>query len=120
MQDARDVLHVGLTAITAWLGLYLDLAKNLFATHKDFTYMAAFASEHTWAIVLLASANIGVLGLVAASVVIRLASVLVVTTVIGAFAGCLFMSHASIWSGTYIIIAGMGYYLAYRKACVGL
>ena len=120
MHDLRNGVHIGLTAIMGWLGLYLDLAHDVFATNHAFAYMSAYAPEHFWAVLFFAAANIGVLGLVANSKAARLASVLVLSTANGIFAGCLIMSGASIWSGTYAIIACMGYDLAVRRARVGL
>ena len=120
MHDARNGIHVGLTAIMGWLGFYFDLGNNVFASNEGFAYMAKFAPEHTWAVLFLATANVGVLGLLASKPLVRLISVLVVATANGVFAGCLIMGDASVWSGTYAIIAAMGYYLAYRRARAGL
>ena len=114
LYDTRNGIHVGLTAILAWLAFYFDFARNVFTSEDVFAYMARFGSEHTWSVLFLAAANIGAIGLFSNSPTARLASVLVVATAHGVFAGCLIMSHASVWSGTYAIIAGMGYYLAYR------
>ena len=120
MHDPRDAIHVGLTAMMAWLALYFELHGGVFAGHSSFKYMEVFGSQRVWAVMFLAAANIGIVGLIATNPVLRLASVLMVATAHGIFAGCLILSGASVWSGTYAIIAGMGYYLAYKRARAGL
>ncbi len=120
MNDTRNAIHVGLTSIMAWLGLYFDISDHVFYATKGFAYMAAVAPEHVWALLFLGIANVGVLGLITSNPVLCLASVLVVASGNGLFAGCLIMSGASVWSGTYAIIAAMGYYLAWRRAHAGL
>lgn len=112
--DTRNGIHVGLTAILGWLAFYFDLARDVFARDDVFAYMARFGSEHTWSVLFLAAANVGAIGVFTSNPAARLGCVLIVATAHGVFAGCLIMSHASVWSGTYAIIAGMGYYLAYR------
>ena len=114
IDSTRNGIHIGLTAILAWLAFYFDVAHNVFANETVFAYMARFGNEHTWSVLFLLAANIGTIGVFATNPAARLASVLVVATTHGVFAGSLIMSHASVWSGTYAIIAGMGYYLAYR------
>jgi hypothetical protein len=114
MYDTRNGIHIGLTAILGWLAFYFDYTRNVFSTEEVFAYMARFGSEHAWSVLFLAAANIGAIGVFSHNPPARLGSVLVVATAHGIFAGCLIMSNASVWSGTYAIIAGMGYYLAYR------
>ncbi|MDT7951711.1 MAG: hypothetical protein RQ966_09420 [Acetobacteraceae bacterium] len=120
MHEKRDTVHAGLTAILVWLALYFELHGSLLSTDISFKYMELFASQRVWAVFFLAAANIGIVGLIAHSPVVRLASVLVVATTHGIFAGCLILAGASVWSGTYAIIAGMGYLLAFRRARIGL
>ena len=120
MQDVRNAIHIGLTAILAWLAFYFELSTSLFTTDRGFGYMAQLASQHTWAVVFLAGANVGIIGLITHRAVVRLTSALVIATIHGIFAGCLILSTASVWSGTYAIIAAMGYYLAYHRARAGL
>lgn len=120
MHDARNAMHIGLTAVLGWVAFYLDFARSVFAADRSFSYMARVAPEHTWSLLFLLAANIGVIGLVSRSRPIRLAGVLVIATAHGVFAGSLIMADASIWSGTFVIIASMGYYLAYRFARDGL
>jgi hypothetical protein len=120
MHDTRETIHAGLTAILAWLALYFELHGGLLAADENFRYMALFASQRVWAVCFLAAANIGIVGLITHRSVIRLASALVVATAHGVFAGCLILAGASVWSGTYAIIAAMGYLLAFRRARAGL
>jgi len=120
MHDARDMLHAGLTAILVWLALYFELHGGLLLSDTSFKYMELFASQRLWAVFFLAAANIGIVGLFTHRVVIRLASVLIIATAHGIFAGCLILAGASVWSGTYAIIAIMGYVLAFRRARAGL
>jgi hypothetical protein len=120
MHDARNGIHAGLTAIMGWLALRLGISGDVFGSSSSFGYMAKFAPEHAWAVLFLGVANIGVIGLITRKSVVRLTSVLVVATAHGVLAGCLLMSDASVWSGTYAIIAVMGYYLAYRWARAGV
>lgn len=120
MHDVRNGIHAGLTAIMGWLALRLAIAGDVFRLNSSFGYMAKFAPEHTWAVMFLGVANIGIIGLLTTKAAVRLTSVLLVATAHGVLAGFLLMSDASVWSGTYAIIAGMGYYSAYRWARAGL
>jgi hypothetical protein len=120
LYDARNGIHAGLTAILAWLAFRLWLPDDLFATSSNFAYMARVASEDTWAVCLWAAANIGAIGLVSGNRVLKLISVLIVATTHGIFAGCLLMGGTGTGTGTYAIIAAMGYYLAYRRARAGI
>lgn len=120
MSDVRNGIHAGLTAIMAWMAFKLVISANVFATSNSFEYMARFGSEHTWAVMFLGVANVGIIGLITSSALIRFASVLVVATAHGVLAGCILMADSGVWSGTYAIIAGMGYYLAYRWSRAGL
>lgn len=120
MHDARDMIHAGLTAILAWLALYFELRGGLLSSDLNFRYLELFASQRVWALFFLAATNIGIVGLITQRVVVRLASVLVIATAHGIFAGCLILAGASVWSGTYAIIATMGYVLAFRRARAGV
>ena len=120
VHDARHVIQVGLTAILGWLAFYFDWVRNLFASSQEFSYMARLAPEHDWSVLFLVAANVGVLGLISPKRPLRLVSVLVTATIHGILAGSLLMADASVWSGTFVIIAGMGYYLAYRCASEGV
>jgi hypothetical protein len=120
MYDARNGIHAGLTAILAWLAIRLWLPDDVFSRSASFAYMARLASEDTWAMFLWAVANVGLIGLFSRNRVLKLISVLAVATAHGVFAGCLLMSDGSTGSGTYAIIACMGYYLAYRMTRAGI
>lgn len=120
MNGARNAIQIGLTAILGWLAFYLDLVPALFASEHGFKYMAKLAPEHAWSVVFLAACNIGVLGLLSHNAAIRLSSVLVIATVHGVVAGSLLLADTSVWSGVFVIVAGMGYYLAYCHSKAGL
>jgi hypothetical protein len=120
MYDARDGVLTGLTAIMAWLAVRLGIFNAAFGTSPDFSYMRRIAPERNWAVAFWVVANVGAIGLVTRNSAVRLLSILVVATAHGVFAGCLLMSDDNIWSGTYIVIACMGYYLAYRRSRAGL
>lgn len=120
LYDARNGIHVGLTAILAWFAFRLGLLDPVFNSSRTFVYMARLASESTWSILFWATANIGAMGLITNNKLLRLSSVLIVATAHGVLAGCMIMAGASIWSGTFVVIAGMGYYLGYRRARVGI
>lgn len=120
MHDTRDMIHAGLTAILVWLALYFELHGGLLSSDLSFKYMELFASQRVWAVFFLAAANIGIVGLITHRPLFRLVSVLIIATAHGIFAGCLILAGASVWSGTYAIIAVMGYFLAFRRARAGL
>ena len=120
MSDRRDTIHAGLTAILVWLALYFELHGGLLLAEENFRYMELIAPQRVWAVFFLAAANFGIVGLISHRAVVRLASVLIVATAHGIFAGCLILAGASVWSGTYAIIASMGYLIAIRRARAGL
>jgi len=120
LYDARNGIHTGLTAIMAWIALWLTIPDNTFSGTAIYAYMSRIAPEPVWAMAFWAVANIGLIGLAAGRSVLQLVSVLVLATAHGVLAGCFLMSGASFGSGTYAIIAGMGYYLAYRRARAGI
>ena len=120
MDDMRIAMHAGLTAILVWLALFFELRGGLLSTDSSFHYMELLASQRVWAVFFLAAANLGIVGLITHHRLFRLISVLVVSTAHGIFAGCLILAGASVWSGTYAIIAVMGYFLAFRRVRAGL
>lgn len=115
MDDMRTAMHAGLTAILVWIALYLELHGGLLSTDANFHAMEVFATQRVWAVFFLAAANLGIVGLTTHKVSIQVISVLVISTAHGILAGCLILSGASVWSGTYAIIAIMGYFLAFRR-----
>ncbi len=78
------------------------------------------ASENIWAMWFWGVATVGFAGLVTDRAVVRLISALTIATAHGTFAGCLMLGSISPGSGTYAIIAALGYYLAFRRAHAGL
>lgn len=120
VDDMRTAMHAGLTAILVWLALYFELRGGLLSGDPSFRYMELFASQRVWAVFFLAAGNMGIVGLSTRRTIFRLISVLVVSTAHGIFAGCLILAGASVWSGTYAIIALMGYFLAFRRVRAGV
>ena len=120
MNDMRVAMHAGLTAILVWLTLYFELHGGLLSADPAFYYMELFASQRVWSVFFLAAANLGIVGLSTHRASFRLISVLAVSTAHGIFAGCLILAGASVWSGTYVIIALMGYVLAFRRVRAGI
>ena len=120
MDDMRITMHAGLTAILVWLAVYFELWARPLSGDHSFFYMELFASQRMWAALFLVAANLGILGLITHRSAFRLISVLVISTTHGIFAGCLLLAGPSVWSGTYVIIAVMGYLLAFRRVRSGL
>lgn len=114
--DARRAIHMALCAVVAWLALVLALPGATFATSMSYRLMAALAPEQAWSGVFACVAVVGVLGLAARSRVLLLAGVLVLSTTHGVVALCLVVANPlSIATGAYGVLAGLGYYLAWRQ-----
>ena len=121
LRDARLAIHAALTAVMAWLAVILALPNDTFGTSPSFARMAAMATEDHWAMAFWLAATIGVMGLATPSRLGRLLSVLVLATMHGVVAGCFLMAHvATTGTGTYAILAALGYYLAWRRTHEGL
>ena len=119
MTDARNAIHAALTAVMAWLSFVLNLPGDTFAS-PAFAQFARLATEQQWAYIFMATACGGLVGLVSDRAWVRLASVFLLATVHGLVAYCFYLAPPSgTWigtgTGTYAIIAGLGYYLAYRR-----
>ncbi len=119
--DARAAIHAALAAIMGWLGFILILPGDSFVTSSSFNVMSQIADENTWAISFGIAASAGAVGMATSNRKLRLASVLVLSTAHGIFALCLLTANPlSTGLGTYGIIAGLGYYLAYRRTLEGV
>lgn len=120
-RDARLAIHAALTAVMAWLAVILVLPGDTFGTSKSFTRMAALGTEPVWALVFWLAACLGLVGLLTPSRGTRLASVLVLATMHGVVAGCFALSNpATTGTGTYTVLAALGYYLAWRRTDEGV
>ena len=119
--DARTAIHAALTGVMAWLSIILALPGDTFGTNLSFRVMASLATEDHWAMMLWVVATVGIVGLLTSSAPVRLASVLVLSTAHGALAGMFGTSNPiSTATGTYGILAGLGYFLAWRRTHEGI
>lgn len=67
------------------------------------------------------AATLGLIGLMTPHRGMRLGSVLVLATMHGVVAGCLVLGNpATTGTGTYAVLACLGYYLAWRRTDEGL
>ena len=115
LHDAKQAIHVTLTAIMFWLGGILVLPGSTFATSHSYVAMEKVANEETWAAAFLGIAILGAAGLIVTGPIRKL-SVIGLATMHGTLAICLFMGNPSgTGPGTYAIIALLGYYLLYRR-----
>lgn len=117
MRDARVALHVALTAVMMWLAVVLAWSGGIFGSSNSYAIMHRIGPEHGWAVAFWLVASVGVSGLVTAGPLLRLASVLVLATAHGLVALSFVLSNpASTGTGTYAVLAMLGYYLAWRRA----
>lgn len=119
-RDARLAIHFALTLIVGGFGAVLSLPTNTFGS-PAFTMLAQMGNEIHWAMALWLVAMIGLMGMTTASKGVRLFSVLVLATAHGALGIC-FALAPQFGTGaiTYIVIAGLGYYLAWRRSIEGV
>ncbi len=121
LRDGRLAIHAALTTVMVWLAVILVLPSDTFSTSKSFAYMATMGSEPAWAMVFWVTACLGLVGLLTPSRAMRLGSVLVLATMHGVVAGCLALSNpATTGTGTYAVLAALGYYLAWRRTDEGV
>ncbi len=121
LRDGRLAIHAALTAVLAWFAVILTLPSDTFSTSKSFACMATMGSEPAWAMVFWVAACLGLAGLLTPSRGMRLGSVLVLATMHGVVAGCLVLSNpATAGTGTYAVLATLGYYLAWRRTDEGV
>ncbi len=121
LNDARVAIHAALTAVMAWLAIVLIIPGDTFASSPTFSLMADLAGEERWAMAFWGAASIGLAGITASSRVFRLVSVLVVATMHGIVAIFFVLGNpVTTGTGTYAIMAGLGYYLAWRRTREGV
>ena len=121
LRDGRLAIHAALTAVMAWLAVILALPSYTFHTSKSFACMATMGTEPAWAMVFWLVACLGLVGLLTPSRGMRLGSVLVLATMHGVVAGCIALSNpATTGTGTYAVLAALGYYLAWRRTDEGV
>ena len=115
--DARVAIHAALTVGMGWLAVILALPGDTFAMGRGWARFADMGSENTWAMVFWAVASVGVVGLAAGRPLLRLCSVVTLSTAYGCVALLmLWGAPAGSGSGTYSVLAGLGYYLVWRRA----
>lgn len=119
--DARLAIHAALTAVMAWLAVVLASPGDTFGTSISFHVMAALATEEHWSMAFWLAATLGLIGLTTPHRGLRLGAVLVLATMHGVVAGCFVLGNpATTGTGTYAVLAGLGYYLAWRRTDEGL
>ena len=113
---ACDAVHAALCAVMAWLALALSAPGGTFDA-APYRMMAALGSEHAWAMAFCAAASAGLAGLATPSRPLRLACVVLLATMHGVVALCFALSDPSATgAGTYAVLAGLGYHLAWRHS----
>ena len=121
VRDARIALHVALTVIMGWLALLLAWPGETFATSSSYAVMSRIGPEEAWAMAFWIVASVGVIGLSTLDRALRLLSALVLATAHGVVALSFVLSNpASTGTGTYAVLAGLGYYLAWRRTDDGI
>ena len=114
--DARTAIHAALTGVMAWLAIILALPGDTFGASISFRVMASMATEEHWAMAFWLVASVGLVGLLNQGRGVRLVSVLVLATMHGALAGMFWMSNPfTTGTGTYGILAALGYFLVWRR-----
>lgn len=112
-------MHAALSAIMAWLALALALPGQTF-DFAGFSYFAKLGTEHQWSVLFLLAALAGLAGLVAPWSWAGRVSVFLLATAHGSVALCFYKSGppdgpALTGTGTYAIIAAMGYFLCAQR-----
>lgn len=119
--DDKVAIHTALTAIMAWFGLLLSMPGSTFTQGRGWDRFAAIASEEAWATVFGAVAIFGLLGLTTLRTQMRLASVMILSTAHGCVAIMMYLgSPLGSGSGTYAIVASLGYYLIWSRTREGI
>lgn len=119
--DARMAIHAALSAVMGWLGFVLILPGSTFDGNPAWRIFASMGAEDTWALSFWLVACAGLIGLTTAMPSLRLFCVIVLSTAHGTVALLfLFSNPAGGASGTYAVLAGLGYYLVFRRAHQGV
>ena len=119
--DARFAIHLALTIEMAWLAVILALPGDTFGQGRGWSQFAELGTENHWAMAFWLTASLGASGLTTSSRVLRLCSVLALSSGYGIIAGLmLWGSPTGSGSGTYAMFAALGYYLAWRRTLEGV
>lgn len=118
--DARMAIHIALVAILAWLGFVLILPGDTFTTTPAWRMFARTGTEVEWASSFFACSIFGALGIDTRHIWLKITSILILATAHGSLA-ILFLRGNPYGgaSGTFAIVALLGYYLAGRLAYRG-
>lgn len=118
--DARMAIHIALVAILAWLGFIIILPGETFNTAAAWTVFARVGTEAEWAMTFFVCAIIGALGISTQELWVKRGSLIVLSTAHGTLAVLFWRGNPMGGaSGTYGIIALLGYYLVWRMAYKG-
>ena len=99
-----------------WLAIILAAPGDTFGMGHGWDRFAEMGTEKTWAMVFWSVATLGATGISTERSILRLCSVLVLSTAYGCVSLLmLWGAPAGSGSGTYLILAGLGYYLAWRR-----
>ena len=126
MRDARVALHLALTVIMGWLALLLAWPGETISTSGSCAVISCISGKDAWAMAFWAMAfcavaSVGAIGLSMCNRALRLFSALVLATAHGVVAISFVLGNpASIEAGTYAVLAGLGYYLAWRRTNDGV
>lgn len=115
--DGRHAIHAALCAVMAWLSVVLALPGETFGTSVSYGVMADMGTEGQWSAAFAAVALAGLAGLAPRlRPLLRLLGVLLLATAHGVVALCLAWANPlTTATGTYGVLAGLGYYLAWRR-----
>lgn len=116
MPSLKTAVEAMLTGIMAWIGFLLMLPGETFASGSSFSVMQSIAPEVDWGMAAWLVALVGVFGLATPHRLLRLVCLVTVAAAHGTFALCLFLANPwNTGTGTYSLIAALGYYLALLK-----
>ena len=114
---ALAAINVALIAIMAWFSLILALPWSTFSTGVGYHLFAALMPEELWAVAFAIVAAIGVIGLWSKNRNVWTLSAMVLSTAHGTVALLIMLGNPiAVGSGTYLILAALGYYLVWRRA----
>lgn len=119
--DAQIALHMALSVIMGWLVVLWARPGETFATSSSYAVRPRTGPEEAWVMAFWMVASVGVIGLSTLDRALRLVSALVLAVARGVVAlSCVLSNPASFRTGTYAVLAGLGYYLAWRRTDDGI
>ena len=119
--DARIALHVAVSVIMGRLVVLLAWPDETFAASSSYAVRSRTGPEAAWAMAFWMVASVEVTGLSTLDRALRLLSALVLAMAHGVAAlGFVLGNPASTGTGTYAVLAGRGYYYAWRRTDDGV